>query len=170
MSILLIVLAVLAIIHFFYQSVILRTSNELFENDILLLQHEVEIFEIKNANSLNVSEKEFLEETKNFIEVCPLLGKNVTAVEMIYDLANFKVSKEYEGHGKRVRSLKVLNETIWEANVQASRYMVRNITSNASLLLFACSPFLFLVFLYSIVSGNKLSLEQSLERISSKHC
>lgn len=160
----------LAIFHYFYQVVVVRTNNELFGADLDILKHEVEIFEIKNLHSLNVSEKEFLQETKEFIKHCPEIGKKVTAVEMIMDFAEFKASKEYDGHAQRIRSLKVQNESIWNFSFEASRYILKNLTSNGSLFLFVLSPLLFLVLFYSIISGKKLSIEQSVERISSKHC
>ncbi|MEG0346580.1 MAG: hypothetical protein RR605_00865 [Acinetobacter sp.] len=170
MSILLIVLFLLAIFHFFYQAVVVKTNNELFDIDLTILKHEMDVFEIKNLKTLNVSESEFLEDTKSFIKHCPDTGKKVTAVEMILDIAEYKSSKEFEGHAQRIRSLKIQNETIWKFNVEASRYILRNVTSNASLFLFVLSPLLFLVFFYALISGNKLSIEQSVERISSKHC
>ncbi len=170
MSIVLILMLLLAIFHYFYQSVVVKTNNELFDADLDILKHEIDIFEIKNANSLNVSEKEFLQDTKEFIKHCPGIGKKVTAVEMIMDFAEYKSSKDFEGHAQRIRSLKVQNESIWKFNIEASRYILKNLTSNGSLFLFVLSPLLFLVLFYSLISGKKLSLEQSVERISSKHC
>lgn len=170
MSILLLVMLLLAVFHFFYQSVVVKTNNELFDIDLNILKHEIDIFEIKNAKSLNISEYEFLKDTKQFINHCPAIGKNITAVEMILDIADYKSSKEFEGHAQRIRSLKIQNECIWKFNVEASRFILRNVTVNGSLFLFTLSPFLFLVFFYSLVSGKRLSIEQSVERISSKHC
>lgn len=170
MSILLLVMLLLAVFHFFYQSVVVKTNNELFDVDLSILKHEMDIFEIKNAKSLNISENEFLKDTKTFISHSPAIGKNVTVLEMILDIAAYKTSKEFDGHAQRIRSLKIQNDNIWKFNVEASRLIVRNTTVNGSLFLFTLFPLLFLIFFYSLVSGKKLSIEQSVERISSKHC
>lgn len=170
MSILLIVMLLLAIFHYFYQTTVVRTNNELFDADLTILQHEIDIFEIKNSKSLNISEKEFLADTKSFVNNCPNIGKQVTAVEMIVDMAEYQTSKDFNSDVKRIRSLKIQNDKIWDFNVDASRLILRNVTSNAGLFLFALSPLLFLVLFYSLISGNKLSIEQSVERLSSKHC
>lgn len=170
MSILLVVMLLLAIIHYFYQTVVVRTNNDLYETDLKILNHEIEIFEIKNSMSLNASEQEFLVGTKAFVSHCPQIGKEITAVEMIIDMAEYKTSKDYKDNAKKMRSLRIQNDTIWKFNVEASRAMLKNATLNAGIFLFTLSPVLFLVLFYSFISGNKLSLEQSVERISSKHC
>lgn len=170
MSILLLVMFLLAALHLFYQSIVVKTNNEIFDIDLDILKHEIDIFEISKSKKLNISEREFLEDTKSFINHCPDIGKNITAVEMILDIAEYKSSKAFEGHAHRIRSLKIQNEGIWKFNVEAATYILRNTTVNGGLFLFILSPLLFLIFFYSVVSGNRLSIEQSVERISSKHC
>lgn len=170
MSILLIVMSLLAIFHLFYQSVILKTNNQLFETDMEILKHELDIFEIKNSKTLNSSEIEFLKEVKRYVKICPAIGKNFTALEFIMDMIDYKSSNSYESEVKEIRSLKVQNEPLWNYMVDTSKFLIRNMTSNASLFLFVLSPILFLVLLYSFISGKTLSIQQSVERISSKHC
>ncbi|MBD8008759.1 hypothetical protein [Acinetobacter pecorum] len=170
MSILLVVMLLLAIFHYFYQTVVVKTNNDLYDADLDILNHELEIFEIKNAKSLNASEKEFLANTKAFVGHCPEIGKEVTVVEMIMDMADYKTSKDYEGSAQRMRALQIQNDKIWKINVEASRAMLKNMTLNAGIFLFVLSPLLVLILFYSFISGRKLSLEQSVERISSKHC
>jgi len=170
MSILLVIMLLLAMFHYFYQAVVVKTNNDLYETDLDILNHELEIFEIKNAKSLNTSEKEFLDNTKAFVSHCPEIGKEVTVVEMMMDMAEYKTSKDYEGGAQRMRALQIQNDKIWKINVEASRAMLKNMTLNAGIFLFVLSPLLVLILFYSFISGRKLSLEQSVERISSKHC
>ncbi|MCO8058047.1 hypothetical protein [Acinetobacter towneri] len=170
MSILLVVMLILATIHYFYQFTVVKTNNELFDADLAILQHEIDIFEIKNSASLNASETEFLAETKNFVKDSSAINKHITFVEMVMDIVSYQSSNSYKDGAARIRSLKIQNGKIWNYNVEASRHMVRNAASNAGLFLFGCSPVLFLVVFYSLISGNKLSFEQSVERLTSKHC
>lgn len=170
MSILLLVMLLLAVFHYFYQSVVVKTNNELFDIDLDILKHEMDIYEIKHAKELNVSENEFLSDTKTFVNHCSEIGREFTAFEMIMDMSEHKTSKELNSEFKKMRSLKIQNEKIWDFNVAASMLIFRNISTNAGVFLFALSPLLFLVLIYSMISGKKLLIEQSLERISSKLC
>ena len=165
------ILFLLAIIHLFYQGVILKTNNELFEADMDLLKHEFDIYAIKQNGVFNVSEKEYIEHTHEFIKDCKWMGRNLTAVEMILSFADFQSSKEFDSGVSKNRSLRAMNSKIWDFNVNSGRLMARNVTSNGSLMLFVLSPFLFLVLLYSIISGRKLrTIDQNVERLSTKHC
>ncbi|WDZ50175.1 hypothetical protein LF296_12680 [Acinetobacter vivianii] len=171
MSILLLVLFLLAIIHLFYQGVILKTNNELFEADMDLLKHEFDIYTLKQNEIFNGSEKEYIAHTQEFINDCKVMGRRLTAVEMILSFADFQSSKEFDSGVSKSRSLKAMNSKIWDFNVSSGRLMARNVTSNGSLMLFVLSPFLFLVLLYTIISGRKLrTIDQNLERLSTRHC
>lgn len=169
MSILLLVMSLLALFHFFYQSVIVKTNFGLYENDLRLKQHKLEIYEIRKQNNLNQSEREFLEETKEVLHAYHYIPRELTVIDLIRDISSRNQTERKESLQK-TRMRKLSSDELFNIYASASKDMIRCLASNGSVFLFFLSPIIFLVMLYGIIAGKPISLEDQLEKMSSKHC
>lgn len=170
MSILLLTMSLLAVFYWFYQSVIVQTNLGLYETDLNLRKHELDIYEIKKQYSMTASEREHLEETKELYEIYKILPKEVTFLESIC-AAPEKDSVAHNNFVQAMRERKIASPELHKSTVTMSLDLMKTLGLNASIFLILLSPLIILAMLYLVVAGKKLSLEKQIEKvIASKHC
>lgn len=169
MSLFLLVMSLLALFHLFYQSVIVKTNFELYENDLRLREHELDIYEIKKQRSINESEQVYFDDTREFLKDCKYVPNEYTILHLIIDSAK-RDKLESDEIIKSQRLRRLASEELWEINIKTTRDIIKVMMFNGSFFLFLLSPLIMLVMLYGIVAGKKISIDQKIQRMSSRHC
>ncbi|HCA5034099.1 TPA: hypothetical protein MW175_000202 [Acinetobacter baumannii] len=167
MSIVLTVLVILAIFHFFYQNVVVKTNQQLLQDDLEYEKLLLEVYLKENQNKLVPIELEFVKElNENYGHLSEVI-KDANVLDYIL----FVVNRDENSPKRKPKiDISLVRKELQEFQNSSLHVLVRAMFVNSFLFLLLLSPLLILFkFVGTILNKPILKLD-NLNEFSEKHC
>ena len=168
MSILLTILIILTVFHYFYQATIVKANHQLLEDELAYQELMLEVYLKREKNNLAPIEIEFVDGFKAH----QVHFRNIVKEANLLDYLLFSlVESKGESSSKKKIDSSLVRKELQDIERDSVHVLVRSIFVNSFLFALLLSPLIILVKFIATIQNKKFNLEDRLHDVfSDKYC